>query len=592
MPVSNFAQKVLNMVMPAPAQVPVIADVKKPSAAEGYARLYSQNPALLSRRTKSQRKLQMFEDDFYALVEELLRKGFHPDNYERLKLTIHTSTNVLKRISRDRAILYEQPAQRTLLDKTQPQTQQGEAAPSTGDIANGEVDPNAVDAATQQDIGTGDPEVDGLAEVIALQQEQEQEEDTPFDRMLKASDWDSLLDGVEQLCESQPVVWVRPVVTGPLTPDEKLDPKTAKLEYVVYTPANAVGVPNPENPAELVAWYYWGEEVYEDGGTQKVRQVIHYYEPARYKKFDTDWKLLAYAENKLGRIPVTAFRIDRPRGSYYSDGRGNDLYQGTLELCLLRTIQNQRAKDSGFKQLVITGADSSDVPQDQVMGGPTPIIIPGGESGAGANVLDLQPNLQQFTDLCRERAKELQDNYGITVDVEQTGAPESGYAKKLRMAKVLKESRRRRKFFAAAEQDLYNNVALTLRAYPVASIGRLDATAELQTDFAEPDFEENPWEQARIDSLHLKLNITSIVDLLRRYNPDLSDAELVRAAYRNKRLNEVLMTGEQVRLTDLLATRAIAGASLDQQQGSDGGAPGGQAPTDGQPPAPGGAGQE
>lgn len=551
-----------------PPSLPAIRD-REPSRAEAYARLYSSNTALLSRQELSERKMRIFDGELYALVEEHLRKAFHPENYERLKLTIHTTSNLLKKVARETSILYEQPAQRALLDSVQPQTEGGDRRASTEDIASGVADDATEDTAGGVDIGTGDSEVDALGEVLELEPENEQEEETPFDRMLKASDWDTLLDTVEQLCVFQPVVWVRPVVVGPLTADGKLDPKTAKLEYVVYTPADAVGVPDADNPKQLAAWYYRGEEVVvPPGGRPEVREVIHYFEADLYKKFDKEWRELERQENRVGRIPVTAFRIDRPRRSYYCDGLGNDLYAGTIEVCVLRTMQNQRAKDFGFKQLVIVGANPEEVPQDQVMGGPTPIIIPSGEGGAGANVLDLQPYLKDWTDLCRERAREVQDAYGITVDVEQQGAPESGYAKKLRMAKVLKESRRRRKFFAEAEQDLYNNVALTLRAFPVSSIGALNPDAQLQVDFAEPSFEENPWEQARIDSLRLKLNLDSIIDLLRRDNPDLSDAELVRRAFRNRRLNEVLMTSEQVRITDLLATRAIAGASMDAQQGA------------------------
>lgn len=516
----------------------------------------SQNREAKSRMQISGEKMRVWENRFYSLIVERLKAQFHPENYARMKLSVHTSTNLLTSVAREVSVLYEEPARRRLLPKKTSQTE-GAKVDNAG---QGDALEDAIDEAveTQPRVDTGDPEVDGLAEVLPPV-EAKPEEETPFDRLQKASDWDTLLDTVEQLTVHQPVVWVRPVVTGPLTADGLLDPQTARLDYVIYTPRDADVVPDADNPKRAKAWWYSADEI--DSATGKVVSVIWLHNEEAIIKYDAQWKELGRFENKVKRLPVTAFRRRIPINKYFADGEGDDLFEGTIELCCLKTIQNARARDSGFKQLAITGVDPKDLPQDMLMGGSPPIIIP--DQGS-AEVLDLQPALEQFTDLCRERSNELRQKYGIHVDAQTAGAPESGYAKKLRMAKILKESRRLRKHFAEAEKDLYQLVATTLKVFPVTAIGDLDPAAELQTDFGEPRFEENPHEQAKTDALDLRMNKRSIIDVLRDSNPDLTDEELLELAHRNRRINDVFMTADQVRLTDVLASGAIVGGSLDK----------------------------
>lgn len=524
----------------------------------------SQNREAKSRMQLSGEKMRVWENRFYSLIVERLKAQFHPENYIRMKLSVHTSTNLLTSIAREVSVLYEEPARRRLLPKKTTQTE----GATVDEAGQGGALEDAIDDAeeTAPRVNTNDEEVNALAEVLPPV-EAKAEVETPFDRLMKASDWDTLLDTVEQLTVHQAVVWVRPVVTGPLTTDGLLNPETARLDYVIYVPRDADVIPDPDNPRRGKAWWYTADEI--DVSTGKVRTVIWLCNETNWIKYDASWKELDRQPNKLQRMPVAVFRRRLPINKYFADGEGDDLFEGTIELCCLRTIQNARARDSGFKQLAVIGADPKDLPADMLMGGSPPIIIPEGS----ATVLDLQPELEQFTNLCRDRINSLMQKYGVHVDAEASGAPESGYAKKLRMAKILKESRRLRKHFAEAEKDLYHLVAVTLREYPVTAIGELDPEAELQTDFGEPRFDENPHEQAKTDALDLRMNKRSIIDVLRDSNPDLTDEELLELAHRNRSINNVFMTADQVRLTDVLASGAIVGGSLDK------------APAAGQPPA-------
>lgn len=579
---------------------------------------------VLSRMEEAKNKNMVWRQELHPLIEQRLRSMFHPDNFARMRLTQSEWTNIMRRIVEDISILYESPASRYLEEEKQKQTDGAgldEGKTDAGDMEEGPTeeesaaedapetktdeqpqDDTEADTGTQDGaegkpppkkapppkpvappadgappdgniIGTGEPDIDALAEVLDLEGVVEDAQ-SPFDMVMELVDLDVILDSVEKHARIHEAVWVRPFVTYEKTlmePDEqgieqeKGDPSTAKLTFIVYDPSQADVVEDPQNPAEALAWYYWGKEIGPDG---TLVTVIHFFTKDNYWKFTQDWKVIDSGPNLLERLPVTVFRKEMPSPqSYYCCGVGRDLYEATLEFNILRTIQNARFRDSGFKQLVMTNVDPKDVPADQVMGGPTPVYVP---EGGNASVLDMSPALDQMTAMVEQRALELAATYGITAaDYKaEGGGPQSGFAKKLDRDKVLKENKRIRKFFQQGEKDLYALLAKVLEVYPMDGIPALDAKQKYQVDFAEPSFEDDPGTQAVTDAQDLKLHKTSIVDILKRLNPDLNEVELVKLAYRNKRINEAFIDPGAMKLVDILAHKVgVASAG-------EGGAPG------------------
>lgn len=583
------------------------------------ARVRITDPLVKGRAESHKLRLEIWDNELRLQVLRQLELAFHPDNYRRMYWVVHCSTNLMRRVIDDVSVLYENPATRSLKEKRQDQTDGDDSLKKNAEKAGApaaedeepEVDekepptdeedetegkrppfpPKAKQASDEPEdeeqpageLDTGDPDIDQLAVDLDLSGAEDEEDDTPFTRLMKAYDLDTLLDTVEKMCMVCSVVWVRPYVSYDKTeqvPEGKTeaetvnDASTGKLSYRLYTPAEADVVLDPDNPAEAAAFYYFAEELDDKG---QLIKVIHFWNREEYVKFDLEWRVLKTEPNELKRLPVTAFRLHFPRTGYFVENPGQDLYEATLELNVLKTLQNSRAKDGAFKQLAIQGS-SDDVPQDLVLGGPAPIML-GDEMTA--SVLDLTPNLDAFTTMWERREIALATTYGINAaEYKAEGTPQSGFAKRLDRDRVMRESQRRRKFFARGEQDLYSLTAKMLEAYPIPSIGKLDPAAELVVDFAEPTFEEDPQNQARIDALALKQNVISIVDILRRENPDLSDVELIKQAYKNKRINDAFMTPDQMKLADLLAVRANVGASAGRiGQGGAGG------PEDGDPSA-------
>jgi hypothetical protein len=580
-----------------------------------------------SRMEEAKARNAMWDNEIDRLLWPRLKAMFHPENYSRIVLTPSIWTNQLRRVIEDISILYENPAKRSLeddkkvkqtvdseaaIDKAADLPEDPKAAPADENdpAAEGEPAPKvkskkappapAEKPAALSDgeapvLDTGDPDIDALSDLLELDGGDEAKESN-FDKVMKLADLDVTLDRVEKMVRFHDAVWVRPMVhyEKDLLPPEgtelpeteaKGDPTTAKLRYKIYDPSCADIVEDPQDPARAVAFFYWGFE-YNAKGEKIV--VIWFFTKDQVFKFDEQWKPLADpVENKLGRLPVSVFRKDLPsQGSYYVNGSGRDLFEGTLEACWQRTVQNSRFKESGFKQLAFTGVDEDDVPADQVMGGPTPIY---GPDGSSVSVLDLTPDLISFSDMIESRQLELAAKHGISsAEYKAEGAPQSGFAKKLDRDKVLKENRRIRKFFAEAEKDLYNLLAVTLNTHKIDGIDDLEEDAEFCVDFSEPSFEEDPQAQARIDAEEIKLETTNVIEVLKRKNPDLNDVELLKMAAKNKRINKAFLRGDALTLTDLLADSAAGAVGVAKQwtAGKGSGAP---APAPGAPagkPAP------
>lgn len=527
-------------------------------------------PPYYSRMQEAKAKNQVWNNDLRPLVEDRLRSMFHEENYKRMKLMPHVASNPMRRVVEDISILYESPARRKMAeDEAQEQTDASNAVANAQAEGAKPAPPDNADPTAEKApppvLNTGTPEVDDLAKYLASDGEGVEDEDTPLDIVMDLEDVDLVLDVVEKMVRVHEAVWVRPYiryseysmqkdVNG--NEEEVADPASGKLCYLIYDPSCADVVEDPDDPSRAIAWFHCAYELNVRG---ELHMVWHFYTEQEYWKFDAEWHTLMHEPNPLGRLPVTVFRKERPTpGCYFVEGAGRDLFEATLELCVLRTMQNTRYRDSGFKQLVIGGADEEDVPADQVMGGPTPLYV---AEGGSASVLDLQPMLIEMSAICKDRSDEIAAKYGTQFAEHKEGSvPQSGFAKKLERDKVLKENKRIRKFFKSAEQDLYNNLAVTLEAYPIEGVPALDPEGKVEIDFAEPSFEEDPKDQAIVDAQELKLNKISILDILKRDNPDLTEVELIEMAERNRQINSVFLHSDQMKLLDLLAEGGVKSA--------------------------------
>jgi hypothetical protein len=477
----------------------------------------------LSRIDRADRAMSVYKNNLQGLIDERLKSMFAEENYAALKLCAHTATNILERVVREIAIAYQQPATRYLKSETDG----AQRATATGRLnelaAMRDEDILATDLTAETDAPVESPEAPAT------------ETDSPFEKWLAKSDLDGVMAEAQRLGKFNPAVWIKPEIREEL------------LEFDLYTPASADILPDPKSKTRAIGWYTWRDEPVRQTDLDaprgivgvfkkkpEARTVFHLWDRTTYYQINEKGEDIRPPEptRTPGRLPVVALRLGRPIDSYYLDGMGGDLYDATLEVCALKSVQNRSALDS-FKQIVIQGIDQDKIPIAQVVGNPAyPIGVP--ESGA-ATVLDHTLQLADIGAMITEREQGIATKYGISPDAWRAGGSvQSGFSKRLDKARILEMNAEDRKYLSTAEADLYRLCA-ALGNLP--EIGTLDEGAEFVIDFGEPKFETEPEEEARVRSQRISLGVESIVDWVMDENPDLTEEEAIQLLARNRMLN-------------------------------------------------------
>lgn len=539
-------------------------------------------PEAIERREYCNRVRAVLGNDFAHLVDESLASMFTKENYALLKLFPHTSTNVMLRVLSDVCRAYQEPATR-YLKGVSPEAQRRTAAGRLGELLS--MDDAALSALLETPAEPA-PEEPASLEPGAPPAPSGGPVAEAFERLLAALDLDSVMAQAQVFASVMPVVWLFPVV-------RVLASGKVGLDIDFYTPYSANVKPRKDDRTQAESFYTWAQE--EDprqkptaDGARSSRLVYYEWTATTIRKYDADWRPIVDGDpvvgdgvNHLGRLPVVAVRLGRPIDSYFLDGLGGDLYDGTIEVAVLRTLQNARFRDSAFKQLVIDG-DPAALPPEQIMGGPShPIFVDDGS----ASILDFQPQFDQQSAVVKERIIDLAATYGVSpASWTMSERVQSGFSKKMDSAKVLSRNREQRKWLASAEADLFRLVATGVKTgvFKVPELAALDPAAEYVVDFADPRFEEEPKAQAEADARDIEVGKTSILDIVLRDNPDLTEEEGLALLARNRLINERFAgTGSMEKGATILELLAEGGAkAAPPGAGPPGGAPppGGQGP--------------
>ena len=194
-----------------------------------------------------------------------------------------------------------------------------------------------------------------------------------------------------------------------------------------------------------------------------MKQTVHLFTETAFVTLNEKWEILSGPEvNELGMLPVAKFEIDVPTAGYYLDGNGDDLHAGTLEVCMLKTLQNARAKDFAFKQLAIQG-EEKDVPADQVAGRPVACDARGERDRDRSRPAAEPRSVHATREGTRARPREQTRDRRRR---RERRSPESGYAKKLRMSAMIRENKRTWPHFARCERDLFAKIRRLLEVRP------------------------------------------------------------------------------------------------------------------------------
>ena len=170
-----------------------------------------------------------------------------------------------------------------------------------------------------------DPELEALLDDSDLDGSNDLNTDG-YELLARATDLDVFLQKVERLARAHPCVWVRPIVSYDVDANGNEVTSSGRLDFVIFTPATADVLLDPENPTKALAWFYFTERA--EGGTSETDGPPLHRDRVRHAEREVE--ILSGPEvNELGMLPVAKFEIDRSdRGLATSTGTATTFTRG------------------------------------------------------------------------------------------------------------------------------------------------------------------------------------------------------------------------------------------------------------------------
>jgi len=431
-------------------------------------------------------KIDLYTDDANDIIEAQLKAEFVKQNYDRLKLNINKSQNILKRVINEISTIYKAEAQRT-----------------TGDKLN-----------------------DRYQEIL---------KESYLDvKLKKVNRYTNLLNE----CLLKPTIRKGRFCFDIITPNicfvfqDEDDPTLAKGICYQISYVNTRGRSD-------VDWHFWGID-------EGAGEYVLFDKNFRPKKtiYGDDGEKGPYpylTKEKEAVLPFVTFHRDSPDYTFWDQDTGGDLYNAGVRAHVKMTMLDYYFKTCSFKQVYIIG-DTSKMPQDQVMDPISPLSCPAGE-GAEIGVLDIQNNMKQLQDALAYNINTVVNNYGISADQFTLVGEMSGRALKIRNRALMEIREEQIPLFRQYEWELFSVIRIVNNAW--AGGGGLKKKLipwelEFAVDFGEIGFPEDPKEERQLDMMDLKSGLLSPGQFYMKYNPDITDEdEAEKALFENlKKLRE------------------------------------------------------
>lgn len=462
-------------------------------------------------------KIDLYTDDANDIIEAQLKAEFVKQNYDRLKLNINKSQNILKRVINEISTIYKAEAHRT----------------------------------------TGDKPNDRYQEIL---------KESYLDvKLKKVNRYTNLLNE----CLLKPTIRKGRFCFDIITPNiafvfqDEDDPTLAKGICYQISYVNTRGRSD-------VDWHFWsvdegaGEYVLFDNNFRPKKTV--------YGEDGEKGPYPYLTKEKEAVLPFVTFHRDSPDYTFWDQDTGGDLYNAGVRAHVKMTMMDYFFKTCSFKQIYIIG-DTSKMPQDQIMDTASPLSCPAGE-GAEIGVLDIQNNMKQLQDALAYNINAVVNNYGISADqFTLVGGEMSGRALKIRNRALMEIREEQIPLYRQYEWELFSVIRIVNNAW--AGGGGLKKKLipwelEFAVDFAEIEFPEDPIEEIEIQSKYLNSGIISLGGFYQHFNTDVTDeAEAEKTITANlKKLKE--LKAEYPALDESLA--AILGMGMSGGGGDDEGA--------------------
>ena len=247
---------------------------------------------------------------------------------------------------------------------------------------------------------------------------------------------------------------------------------------------------------------------YEVERDAKNNRIFVFWSDDLHYKFDQSGKIIQVNdnnENPYGIIPVSI--VDYPQSAM-------DIIRASIHIGIANT-EIALATRFSFGQPVISGIDEA----SQIKLGIDKVMVLG--EGADFNFKGNPGNLNQMIDVAKSFANQTAINNHLRIKWDESGNPASGEALRLMEIENLETRISELPIWREWEQDRYEIDRSIIRAHTGKDLGE-----RYVIDFAEIEFPKS-WAETK-DELNFKLEkgLMSREDLVRHFNPDISDEDL------------------------------------------------------------------
>lgn len=417
-------------------------------------------------------RMCLYSDDYEAIIEDALSKLFCKENYDRLKVHINGSQNILKRVVDELSMVYKTKATRVLSAKS-----------------------DRWDAIMRE----------GALDV----------------RMKRANRLTNLLNDtiVKAGVRSGRIVYdiITPDICTVIQNEEDPTRIAAALWYrtLVNTPSSAAL--EYEYMDDLGWWVVLDKD---------FRITKRLADPSNFPYRDA---------NGAPLLPLVPVHRQHPESSFWDQDSGRDLYNAAVGVGWKLTLKDYYFKTASFKQLYAVGnvnipQDQVSDPQTFINVKTDP------DTKGEVGVLDLQIDIDKLVQSLVFDINGVINNYGISADMWTLTVGEmSGRALKIRNRALLERREEQLPTYREAESELFERTKAVNNAH-ASFFGweRIPDEATLETDFAEVEFPEDPLVERDIWDRDLKRGAVSLGQYYMHFNPDMKDEKAAeRKAIKN-----------------------------------------------------------
>lgn len=413
------------------------------------------------RMEETANRLALYSDDYETIIRDVMKTLFHKDNYDRLYYHVNGSQNILKRVVNELSMVYKTEATRTLSVKSD----RWEAIKSE----------TAMDVRMRRANRLTNLLNDTLVRVAVRGDRIVYDIITP--------DICSVVQSADDPTRMESCVWLRTSVNTP-------SDATVEYEYV-----------------DVDGWWVVLDKEF------RWKETL--YDPATYPYRDAD-----------GRPLMTIVPIHRveSESAFWDQDSGRDLYNAAVMMGVKMTQFDNLFKTSSFKQPYVIGGA---VPSGQVMDPTTVLQVPDTDPNQTVEIgtLDMQTDIGALAEALTFQLNTVINNYGISADMWTLSISEmSGRALKIKNRALLEQREEQIPTYREAEQRLFEAVRAVNNAH-ASFMGweTIPENAELEVDFAEVEFPEDPNYEIDLAAKRLKAGLISPGQFYMAFNKDVKD---------------------------------------------------------------------